>query len=91
MLNARPDCSTTAALLASQIADLATELVGTAPTSRTRLELRFRTRGSLAVVVAGPDRGSWYDHEAGEGGDALGLVAHLRRTGMAEAWNWALA
>jgi putative DNA primase/helicase len=85
-----PDMPAVAALLAERIAELAVELVGDKPTTRGRAEWRFRSRGSLAVVVAGPKRGSWHDHEAGCGGDALGLVAHLRHTPMAEAWRWAL-
>lgn len=42
------------------------------------------------MVVQGAERGSWYDHEAGRGGDALGLVAHLRRCSMREAYAWAV-
>ncbi|MBD0274074.1 MAG: toprim domain-containing protein, partial [Acetobacteraceae bacterium] len=48
-------------------------------------------KGSLAVVAAGPRRGRWFDHEAGVGGDALALVAHLRGCTMRDAWEWALA
>lgn len=79
------------ALLADRIADLARELTGTEPTVRGRSEWRFRRRGSLAVVVSGPKRGAWHDHEAGEGGDALALVAHLRRCPMRDAHAWARA
>jgi hypothetical protein len=43
------------------------------------------------VVIGGADRGSWFDHEAGQGGDALALVAHLRRQPVRDAWEWALA
>jgi hypothetical protein len=78
-----------AAMLGGRIADLAFELLGE-PTSRTCTEWRFRKRGSLAVVIGGMDRGKWFDHEAGYGGDALALVAHLRHGPMAEAWRWAL-
>ena len=87
----RADMATVAAALAERMADLAVALVGTEPTQRDRLEWRFRSRGSLAVVVAGPKRGAWHDHEAGAGGDTLGLVAHLRREAMRRAWDWALA
>lgn len=79
------------ARLAERLAELARELVGTEPTSTSRTELRFRTRGSLAVAIAGRKRGAWHDHEAGCGGDALGLVAHLRSVPMREALAWALA
>lgn len=77
-------------MLAQQIETLARELIGTDPTSRRPGTLRFRSRGSLAVATAGAERGSWYDHEAGDGGDALALVAHLRRCSMGEAYAWAL-
>jgi putative DNA primase/helicase len=86
-----PDMPAVATLLAERIMELAPELVGDKPTTRGRTEWRFRGKGSLAVAIAGPKRGSWYDHEAGRGGDALGLVAHLRRSSMREACRWAMA
>ena len=87
----RPGMPEVAAMLAERMRDLARELVGGDPTHRGREEWRYGRRGSLAVVVAGPKCGSWHDHEAGEGGDALALVAHLHRTPMRAAWEWALA
>jgi len=80
---------TIAAALAERIEDLALDLTGERPTSRLRGELRFRRKGSLSVAVSGLKRGHWYDHEAGDGGDALGLVAHLRRCPMRDAARWA--
>jgi putative DNA primase/helicase len=79
------------ARLAERMPELARDLTGTAPTTASRGELRFRGKGSLAVCVAGPRRGSWCDHEAGCGGDPVGLVAHLRNVPMREALAWALA
>lgn len=90
-MSPRPDMPAVAALLAQHIETLAIELAGTRPTGRHRDELRFRARGSLAVVIAGPKRGSWHDHEAGEGGDALAMIAHFHRSSMGAAWRWALA
>jgi putative DNA primase/helicase len=84
------DMRAVAALLVDHIPDLACELVGAGPTARGRAEWRFRARGSLSVVVGGKDRGLWFDHEAGEGGGALGLVAHLRRCSRRDAHRWAL-
>ena len=78
------------ARLAERMADLSRDLTGTEPTSTSRTELRFRGKGSLAIVIAGPKRGAWHDHEAGCGGDALGLVAHLRRIPMRDALSWAV-
>lgn len=77
-------------LLAERIGDLARELVGAEPTCQGRDEWRFRRKGSLALRVAGPRRGMWYDFEAGRGGDPVGLIAHLRRTPMRDARGWAL-
>lgn len=77
------------AALAPWIADIARELAGAAPSGRSRDALRFRGRGSLSVIVAGPERGRWYDHEAGIGGDPLGLIAHLRQCPMRDALDWA--
>ena len=79
------------ARLSERMADLARDLTGAEPTSTSRDELRYRGRGSLAVCIAGPKRGAWHDHEAGCGGDPLGLVAHLRRIPMRNALAWALA
>lgn len=79
-----------AAQLAGNIEALAVQLVGEAPTSRSGIQIRFRAKGSLAVAVSGPKRGSWHDHEAGQGGDALGLVAHLLGMPMRDAYRWAL-
>lgn len=86
----RADLATVNAQLAERMADMASALTGTNPTSRARDELRFRRKGSLAVRVAGPRRGSWYDHEAGCGGNPLGLIAHLHRAPMRDAHRWAL-
>ena len=61
------------------------------PSQRGREAWRFRAKGSLAVVVAGPKRGAWHDHEAGRGGDALGLIAHLNGQPMRTAFHWAMA
>ncbi|WP_052213571.1 toprim domain-containing protein [Belnapia sp. F-4-1] len=85
-----PDMPEIAALLGQRMSELATELTGARPTTQGRQEWRFRSKGSLAVVTGGPDRGSWFDHEAGCGGDALALVAHLRHVPMLSAWRWAL-
>lgn len=86
----RPDAPTVAAMLAERMPELVRDLAGE-PSHRGRETWRFRARGSLAVEMAGAKRGAWYDHEAGEGGDALALVAHLRRETMGAAYGWALA
>lgn len=85
-----PDMHEISKALGANIQELATALVGLAPSSKGHTEWRFRNRGSLAVVVAGRDRGRWFDHEAGAGGDALDLVAVTRRCSRKEAWRWGL-
>lgn len=87
----RPDIPSINAMLAERMPELAAELCETVATSRNLETLRFGRRGSLAVIVAGSKRGCWHDHETGCGGDPLGLVAHLRRIPMRDAYKWALA
>jgi putative DNA primase/helicase len=77
--------------LAGRIVDLARSLTGSEPTSEGRGEVRFRTRGSLSVCVAGARRGIWHDHEAGIGGGPIQLVAHLRGISVRDAFAWAQA
>lgn len=86
-----PPPSELAALLASRAGEVARTLTGTDPTSRTGQEWRFRTHGSLSVMVAGPKAGRFYDHEAGKGGGVLSLVQHLRGGTIMEACTWATA
>lgn len=97
---AAPGMREVAAMLARRIEELATDLVGEAPTASRRGEVRFRRRGSLVVFTAGPRRGVWFDHNppaggrapgrnGAAGGDALDLVAHLRCCERREALAWA--
>jgi hypothetical protein len=89
-MSRRPDIAEVVGMLADRMPELARELCGE-PTQRNRDEQRYRRRGSLSVIISGPKRGSWYDHEAGCGGDALGLVAHMRGCEMRGACGWALS
>ncbi len=89
-MTASLDIPTVNALLAERMTELAHELAGE-PTSRNGDELRFRSRGSLSVFVAGLKRGRWRDYEVSRWGDPLGLVAHLHQTSMRDAYAWALA
>jgi Toprim domain len=72
------DVTAMRAALADRAAEVATALLGK-PNHRlsSKQELRFGSRGSLAVVIAGTKAGSWYDHENGVGGDLFTLI---RRT-----------
>ena len=48
-------------------------------------ELRFGSRGSFALRRDGAKRGRWYDHERGEGGDMLTLLAREHGVRVGEA------
>ncbi|MBX9859341.1 MAG: AAA family ATPase [Sphingomonas sp.] len=54
----------------------------------TRDELRFGGRGSLSIVVAGKDAGTWYDHEAEKGGGVLDLIRRERGGDKRDALAW---
>ena len=75
----------TAQRLRDCIVELADRLLGK-PSSRTRLELRYRTHGSLAVYLT---TGRWRDYEQGAGGDALDLVQRQLGLGTRAALDWA--
>jgi len=52
---------------------IATAVLGK-PTSRTPRQLRYGTHGSLALDIAGPKAGLFFDFETGKGGDIIDLV-----------------
>ena len=80
-----------AALLVAQVEELATALVGEPNrTLSTPDQLRFGTKGSVAVELDGPKRGQWFDHEAGVGGHALTLVENQLGLANGTACTWAL-
>jgi predicted P-loop ATPase/phage/plasmid primase-like uncharacterized protein len=79
-----------AARLNDRIADLARELLGEPNrTLSTASQLRFGTKGSVAVEIAGPDAGRWYDHEHGVGGDGLEMIRHHHGLANGAACDWA--
>jgi AAA domain len=51
----------------------------------SRTELRWGTRGSMSVD---PVEGTWFDHEANEGGGVLGLIEREKRLTGADAFDW---
>ena len=52
---------------------------------KAKRELRFGTRGSLAVSL---DKGTWHDHEAGRGGGVLDLVQERKALDHDAALAW---
>ena len=55
------------------------------PTSKSRREMRWGSRGSLAVCIRGSKKGHFYDHEVGAGGDLLDLMARVHNVPLGEA------
>ncbi|ABS66337.1 AAA ATPase [Xanthobacter versatilis] len=51
-------------------------------------EWRYGTNGSLSVKIGGPHKGTWADHEAGEGGGVLDLIARRVAGGREAALSW---
>lgn len=79
-----------AELLNDRIAGLAVELLGTPNRALSSAQqLRFGTKGSIAVEIAGNDAGRWYDHEAGTGGAGPELIRHHFGMDEKAAWDWA--
>lgn len=79
-----------AARLNARIGDLARALLGEPNhTLSTKQQLRFGSKGSVAVEIDGPEAGKWFDHEAGVGGDGLELIRHRRGVANGEACTWA--
>jgi putative DNA primase/helicase len=76
--------------LADDIERLAEELLGAPNKGLSRRgQLRFGSKGSLSLELRGHKRGTWYDHEAGQGGGPIGLVRHVRSCGYDAAVEWA--
>lgn len=74
--------------LAVCIENLAESLLG-APSQVAGHEWRYRRKGSLSVAIRGDKRGRFFDHERGEGGDALELVRQVNGGTVADAMRWA--
>jgi hypothetical protein len=55
----------------------------------SKRELRFGKSGSLAVIIAGPKIGCWYDHESSKGGDLFDLIRREGGGNFANALEFA--
>jgi P4 family phage/plasmid primase-like protien len=77
-------------MLEHRIADLARELLGEPNRELSSAQqLRFGTKGSVAVEIDGANKGRWYDHEHGAGGAALELIGYRLGLDDKAAWDWA--
>lgn len=85
-----PSIAEITAKLNWRIADLAKELLGEPNGAlSTKHQLRYGSKGSIAVETDGLKAGQWYDHERGTGGDGLALIRHQRRLPNGPALDWA--
>ena len=90
MIGAQASVADLAARVNTRMADLAQSLLGDpSPSHSTKSQLRYGTKGSMAIEIAGPRAGRWYDHEAGVGGDGLELIRHHKNLSDTEARRWA--
>jgi hypothetical protein len=55
------------------------------PSQVSRHEQRWGRHGSVALHRSGAKRGLWFDHERGEGGNLLHLIARERRVPLGDA------
>jgi predicted P-loop ATPase/phage/plasmid primase-like uncharacterized protein len=86
---AGPSVADIAARLNARIGDLARALLGEPNHAlSTKSQLRFGSKGSVAVEIDGPEAGKWFDHEAGVGGDGLELIRHRQGVANGEACAW---
>jgi hypothetical protein len=82
--------SSTGDALKARAAEIAMALLGEPNhTLSSRRELRFRRKGSLAVVIEGVKSGQWFDHEAGVGGDLINLIERAHDLTFREAVGYA--
>jgi phage/plasmid-associated DNA primase len=80
-----------AARLNEQIVELAHALLGQPNQSlSTSSQLRYCSKGSIAIEIDGPKRGQWFDHEQNKGGAGLELISHELNLSNSGACEWAL-
>ena len=73
--------------LRARTPEIAAELLGN-PTFRAGQEWRWGRKGSLSVVIGGAKTGMWFDHEAGDGGGLVDLVAREKGFSRSDALDW---
>jgi putative DNA primase/helicase len=73
--------------LRARTPEIAAELLGN-PTFRAGQEWRWGRKGSLSVVIGGAKAGMWFDHESGDGGGLVDLVAREKGFSRADALDW---
>ena len=55
----------------------------------TRKEMRWGSKGSFSLAIAGPKEGLWFDHETGRGGDIIEFIKLERGCSFVDALDHA--
>ena len=76
------------AALVERLESLAEVTLGL-PGQRSPRKWRWGAKGSLALEMSGPKRGTWFDHEAAKGGGPLDLIMLAHASPIADAIAWA--
>jgi putative DNA primase/helicase len=77
--------------LRGNIAALAEHLTAGRKVQKARQTIRVGSKGALVIELAGPKRGTWYNHESQTGGGPLELIAHLQGCSRESALEYARA
>ncbi len=73
--------------LRARVPELVEDVMGPASIQNAR-EWRWGRQGSLSIIIAGTKTGVWFDHELGEGGGFVDLVAREYRMDRKAALRW---
>lgn len=73
--------------LRAHVPELVEDVMGPASIQSPR-EWRWGRQGSLSIIIAGAKTGVWFDHELGEGGGFVDLVAREYRMDRKAALRW---
>lgn len=73
--------------LRARVPELVEDVMGPANIQSQR-EWRWGRQGSLSIIIAGAKAGVWFDHELGEGGGFVDLVAREYRMDRKAALRW---
>jgi hypothetical protein len=84
------DLNSLRSALAHRASELAVALLGAPnPKIKSKGELRYGSKGSLSVTIAGSKAGVWCDNETSEGGDMLALIMRGRGCKFPDALSYA--
>lgn len=84
------DVNTIQPRLVDNIREFAISLLGNPNKDLSNnMQLRFNSKGSMAVTIQGSKQGLWYDHEVGKGGNLLHLIQYIKKCNFKESLEYA--